>query len=92
MKYFFVICFLVIWCLIIFYLVKYLIESNKWEIINSEYKSYIELLKEYNFYLECGKKFSSVRWCDKIKSLKDEIEKKRQRLKELEIEVENIFD
>lgn len=90
MKYFFVICFLIIFYLV-FFLVKNLIEINKWEIINSEYKSYIELLKEYNFYLECGKKFFSMRWCDKIKSLKDEIEKKRQRLKELGIEVENIF-
>lgn len=88
---FVLICFLVVFYLV-FYLFKYLIEINKWERINSEYKSYIELLKEYNFYLECEKNFFSMRWCDKIKSLKDEIEKKRQRLKELEIEVENIFD
>lgn len=88
---FVLICFLFVFYLV-FFLFKCLIESNKLEIQKSEYKSYIELLKEYNFYLECAKKFSSVRWCDKIKSLKDEIEKKRQRLKELEIEVENIFD
>lgn len=62
------------------------------EILNKEYKIYIELLKEYSFCLEQEKIIFSMRWCNEIKRVKDEIEKQRQRLKELGMEVENIFD
>lgn len=92
MEYVFVlICFLLFFYLVV-YLFRSLNDFYKMEILNKEYKIYIELLKEYSFYLEQGKIIFSMRWCNETKRVKDEIEKQRQRLKELGMEVENIFD